>query len=45
MTGDELQLPDVDRLCELITHVRHVVRAILGAPGVIVDDNNAVSYW
>ena len=35
----------VDRLCALIRHVRHVVQAVVGAPAVIVNDNNAVSCW
>ena len=45
MTRAELQLSHVDRRCALIRHVRHVPQAIVGAPGVIVNENNAVSCW
>jgi hypothetical protein len=45
MTGDGLQLSRVDRLCAVIRHVRHVVPAIVGAPGVIVNDHNGVCCW
>jgi hypothetical protein len=43
MTSAELQLSRVDRPSELIGHVWHVVQAIVGAHGVIVNDNKPLT--